>query len=135
MEEKEMNKVGKDNRVIEIEISGEDEDGDYTETVKFPAKFEICERCSGEGMITNPSIGAITGEEWRNEWSEEDRENYLGGMYDIVCPTCKGVRVLKVIDEEKCVGELLEKLRLHRVSCIELEKLDAIERMERMMGA
>jgi hypothetical protein len=40
-----------------------------------------------------------------------------------------------VIDEEKCVGELLEKLRLHRVSCIELEKLDAIERMERMMGA
>lgn len=78
------------------------DDGDAIE-VEFPSKFEICSRCEGHGKHVNPSIDShgISEEEWRYDWSEEEREGYFNGAYDVICHTCKGQRVVAVVDEDR----------------------------------
>lgn len=63
---------------------------------EVPTMREVCGRCDGNGSITNPSIGAITGEEWANEWDEDERDMYMKGVYDVQCPDCKGRNVVDV---------------------------------------
>lgn len=84
---------------LEIEVYGDD--GDTFETLELPAKFEVCDRCRGEGSHVNPSIdgNGITSSEWA-DWDEDDRETYMSGGYDVSCEECKGQRVVKVVDEE-----------------------------------
>lgn len=55
--------------------------------------WEICDRCRGNGQIDHPAFSnGITSDEWA-EWGDEDRENYLSGMYDIPCPDCTAGKV------------------------------------------
>lgn len=75
---------------------------------KLPAKFEVCSRCDGNGTHTNPAIDG-------NGLSVEDfdadpdfAEDYMNGRYDVTCETCKGLRVVPVVDEERCDKALLE---------------------------
>ena len=58
----------------------------------------ICPLCNGNGKHVNPSIDSngITGEEMR-EMDEDFREDYMSGVFDVICARCKGERwVLKV---------------------------------------
>lgn len=100
--------------------------------VQFPAKWEICSSCNGDGKIVNPSIGAITSSEWENEWSFEDRENYMSGFYDVTCDGCCGAGKILTIDEEKADKKMLELYFKQQKE--EAEYLN-ICRMERLMGA
>lgn len=73
----------------------------------LPAKNAVCSRCEGDGTYLNPSIGqhAYTSEEFEDAFHEpEQREAYFqrGGMYDVSCEVCKGVRVVLEIDAEAC---------------------------------
>ena len=79
----------------------EDEDGFEIEEY-LKSKYEVCSRCRGEGKHTNPNIDGhgISSDEWENDWSDEDKEFYLSGGYDIECYECKGLRVVQVIDDE-----------------------------------
>ncbi|HHL0959059.1 TPA: hypothetical protein ACQVH3_003812 [Serratia marcescens] len=53
-------------------------------------KWVICNYCEGHGKVDNPAFSnGITSSEW-GEWSDEDRESYMSGLYDVPCPNCSG---------------------------------------------
>lgn len=108
-----------------------DDDGCEIE-LELPATKEVCSRCSGKGKIVNP---AIDGNGLSREDFEEDpdfKEDYMSGMYDIVCPTCNGTNVIDVVDEDRADQELLKKY-------YDIQKedlfIDEIAAMERRYGA
>ena len=73
----------------------------------IPAKYEVCNMCDGHGSHSNPAIdgNGITSEEWNGpDWSEEERETYMSGGYDIQCEECGGKRVELVPDWDDPTG-------------------------------
>ncbi len=86
--------------------------------VTLRMEFVVCPTCNGKGKHVNPSIDAhgITAEEWDRDWSYEDRENYMSGVYDVQCYECNGRRVVPEVDktpyfftkEVKEIVELIE---------------------------
>lgn len=71
-----------------IEFSFIDEEGDSI-VESLPAQWEICQYCEGEGAHCR-HLGAITEEDRRNEWSEEEFQAMLDGALDRECEVCKG---------------------------------------------
>jgi hypothetical protein len=73
------------------------------QTVEFPAKRIVCYTCDGTGTTVNPSIdgNGITQSEME-ELGEDFREDYLSGVYDVQCRTCKGERVIAELDRDAC---------------------------------
>jgi hypothetical protein len=72
--------------------------------VTLPVKFEVCGRCDGHGSHLTPSIGehAYSMEEFYESFDDEEgRAEYFrrGGMYDVTCERCKGLRVEPVVDD------------------------------------
>ena len=98
-----------------------------------PARRILCPRCNGDGKVGHPAFAeqAITAEEWYSEWSEEERDLYLGGAYDIECPECQGRLWTLVLDEDICTPEELQAYERHFQNLAELE---AMERVERRFG-
>lgn len=71
--------------------------GDF-ENVQLPGKMEVCPRCEGKGSHVNP---AVDGNGLTREDFDEDpdfAEDYFGGVFDICCEECKGMRVVCVPD-------------------------------------
>jgi hypothetical protein len=102
---------------LTIDFVTEDDDGNETEH-KLPANYAVCSGCDGHGTHLNPSIGnhAFTGEEFEREFDEDQRAEYCrrGGIYDVQCRTCNGVRVVPVVDREACrTDEQKETLALY----------------------
>lgn len=98
--------------------------------VRLPTKKEVCPDCEGEGRVVNPSIGAITASQWRDEWDEESREMYLSGGYDVQCRTCNGLNVVDVVDRDRCEKADLEEWD-HQEA--EREACDSMQRAEARM--
>lgn len=71
--------------------------------VELPAKRQMCTRCDGTGRHTNPSIdgNGITASEME-ELGDDFREDYLSGVYDVTCGTCKGEKIIEVLDHAVC---------------------------------
>ena len=71
-----------------------------------PARYEVCGRCRGEGKHTNPAIdgNGITQSEM-DELGDDFREDYVNGVYDIICEECKGEKVVLVPDRERCTDQ------------------------------
>ena len=123
---------------ISIEVVFEDDNGDEV-VVDIPARYEVCSDCEGHGSVLNESMRfhAYTEEEF-SDFSDEDREQYFkrGGIYDVVCSTCKGMRVEKVLDTDaKLTSEQKEALKLMREREADDREYEHLCRMERMMGA
>lgn len=57
--------------------------------VEIPATWEICGRCQGEGS-SSAHLGAITQDDWENDWSPDEQDDYLNGAYDKPCGICAG---------------------------------------------
>jgi len=96
-----------------FEFTYEDEDGVET-TVKFPAKWEVCGCCNGNGTTylgwASRDQPAFTSEDFAEE-GPDFAEEYFGGHYDKPCPECNGRTTVKVIDEDACTTpELKEAL-------------------------
>lgn len=108
---------------VDIEIY--DSDTEDTIVVKFPAKRVVCHDCNGEGFVLNPSMRyhAYTEEEFFEAFDDGDREEYFtrGGIYDVICPTCKGRNVIDVLDRDAVQGDYL---------CAMLKKYDKQQREE-----
>ncbi|EOC0011696.1 hypothetical protein ACI0X9_003383 [Cronobacter turicensis] len=99
-------------------------------------KWVICGQCEGEGKVCHPSFdNGITASEWNDEWDTEDRINYMDGLYDVTCDTCKGRGSVKVPDvTDMTFAEKRQLVALRREQRIDRE----IERemaIERSMGA
>ena len=123
---------------ISIEVVFEDDNGDEV-VVDIPARYEVCSDCEGHGSVLNESMRfhAYTAEEF-SDFTDEDREQYFkrGGIYDVVCSTCKGMRVEKVLDTDaKLTSEQKEALKLMREREADDREYEHLCRMERMMGA
>ena len=123
---------------ISIEVVFEDDNGDEV-VVDIPARYEVCSDCEGHGSVLNESMRfhAYTEEEF-SDFSDEDREQYFkrGGIYDVTCPTCKGKRVEKVVDEgARFTPEQAEALKAMREREADRREYESMCRMERMMGA
>jgi len=80
------------------------------EEIDVPITFSVCPTCSGRGSHVNPSIDAhgITSDEWDRDWSHEDQENYINGMYDVSCYECQGKRVIATLDEPHTKSEIVK---------------------------
>jgi hypothetical protein len=108
---------------------------DEEETVLFPATNIVCYTCNGTGKTVNPDIdgNGITQSEM-DELGEDFREDYMSGVYDVQCRTCKGERVIPEIDEEACERnpKLRELLKLKNKEDQEAASDDASERWLRM---
>lgn len=76
------------------------------------AKYEVCPRCKGEGVHTNPAIDGhgITAEEM-NELGDDFREDYIAGVYDVPCECCHGKRVVTPEDLDD-FHEMMEDVRM-----------------------
>jgi len=85
----------------EITFYREDDNGEEIEVcLSLPAKFEVCPECEGHGKVDHPAFSdGITASEWEEDWDYEDRENYMNGLYDVVCPECNGKRLIVVVNE------------------------------------
>lgn len=107
---------------------------DGEETVVFPAHYEVCHRCRGIGKHVHPAIDemGITPEEFAED--PEFEERYFSGAYDVPCHECKGERVVACMDETLS-PELEAKLRLLEKQWDDDAQMEAMGRMERMMGA
>lgn len=122
-----------------IRFHCENDQGEDVE-IEIPAKYEVCDRCEGEGSHLTPSIGehAYSEEEFREAFDEEEREQYFtrGGMYDVVCIDCKGLRVVLVVDEDACKrdGKLTELTQYNEHKDQEASYVRERE-AERRMGA
>jgi predicted metal-binding protein len=60
----------------------------------LPGRYAVCDRCEGKGSHVNPNVDG-------NGLSAEDFdenpgffEDYMAGVYDVTCSTCKGQRVV-----------------------------------------
>lgn len=98
-----------------IEWAEETDDGDQI-VHQLPAHYVVCDTCWGNGSIVNP---AVDGHGLMSEDFEEDpdfRDDYFRGVYDVRCPTCKGLRVLLEIDdppEDAGSDHVLNRYRKH----------------------
>lgn len=84
---------------VYVNVVVADEDGDTCEFEHdFPAKFEVCDLCSGKGKVTDPSIdcGGLSARDFYNDHGFA--EDYYNGVYEVACPTCKGARVAPAVD-------------------------------------
>lgn len=123
-----------------LEVTLTNDDGDE-ERIEFPARFEVCDRCLGHGTHLHPAIGehAYSPEEFGEAFDEEERVEYFtrGGRYDVVCQACKGERVVKTIDRDRCERDANLKALLQRHEDDERmnAEIDAMVAMERSMGA
>lgn len=100
---------------------------------QIPAVYDVCQRCRGEGSHTNPAIdGHGIGQEEMDELGPEFFDDYMGGVYDIACEECKGLRVVLVADESRATPEQLHEYEQHLNA---LADYAAEREMERRMGA
>lgn len=102
---------------------------EYEDPVELPSKFEVCWRCEGKG-VHDCWEGGMTGDEMA-EQGPEFFEDYMNGVYDTRCTVCNGLRVIEVIDRERCNKELL---RMYDEQEQELADMRAMEEAERRMG-
>jgi hypothetical protein len=93
---------------ITFDFEGEDAEGNFTETMTVPAKFEVCETCNGKGSRVNPAIDGhgLTAEDFEDD--PDFREDYMRGAYDVRCDECDGRRVVFSVDEVRCTAEQLQ---------------------------
>jgi hypothetical protein len=102
--------------------------GDEEVIHQLPAKMAVCSRCNGEGTHTNPSIdgNGITASEME-ELGDDFREDYMSGVYDVTCTTCKGRNVVAVPDLARASFTIKRAYVLHLRELRESAREDASE--------
>lgn len=70
--------------------------------VELPAKFELCGTCRGKGSHVNPAVDdhGLSREDFEEDPDFE--EAYFEGRYDVPCHECGGLRVVGVVDVDRC---------------------------------
>ena len=95
--------------VVRVRLDDDDDD-ENAEAVELPGKHVVCANCEGHGTHLRPGMRehAYTWEEFNEAFhDDEDREAYFerGGKYDVQCETCRGLRVVVVVDESITLDE------------------------------
>ena len=102
--------------------------------ITLPTRWAICPTCEGNGSHSQ-AIGAITGQEWLDDWSPEEREDSLNGAYDRHGETCDGSGKVLEVNRRACnTRELRAALKDHDEGEEHLAEVDAIQRAEIAFG-
>ena len=73
-----------------------DDDGEERD-LAFPGRWEICDRCRGNGTHDHPAFSnGLTSEDFEED--PDFREEYLAGRYDVRCEECGGEGKVAVPD-------------------------------------
>lgn len=99
---------------------------------KLPTRFEVCPSCQGRGK-SSAYLGAFSPDELYEE-GPEFIEDYFSGFYDRECETCRGLRVIEMIDRETAEQVCPDLLHEHDEEAAIDAELRAIERAERRFG-
>jgi hypothetical protein len=82
--------------------------GEGETTIALPGKHDVCGECDGHGTHLREGMRdhAYTAEEFSEAFDDEQASEYFrhGGIYDVTCSVCKGVRVVVVVDREACTS-------------------------------
>lgn len=92
----------------------------------YPAKFDVCWRCEGSGVHDCWEDGMTIYE--RDFEDEEFFDNYVSGTYSVKCTECNGLRVIKVIDLDKCTPEQKSEYEENEQCLWEMRELEMAER-------
>ena len=79
----------------------------------------ICPRCEGEGKNSR-HLGSIN----REEWDEDEFEDYMAGAYDRPCSCCKGSGKIRADDYDQFVEQDRMNHEDYRVQCAEDGRAD-----------
>ena len=81
---------------IRVEVTPNGDENEQEIRTEIGGEFVVCGRCDGVGTHDNPAFeNGITADEWNGpDWDDESRENYMSGLYDVICEECKGARVI-----------------------------------------
>lgn len=101
----------------------------------FPAHFEVCARCRGEGKHVNPAIDGNGLDPHDPELDDDFWEGYFDGRYDVPCECCGGNRVVPVVDVDALKGIKLARWRLYERQQEEFAATEREHAAERAMGA
>lgn len=89
--------------MIRFEIDNGEGEEDSIRVIELPSTKALCSDCKGEGTVLNESMRyhCYTQEEV-DDLEDDFQEEYFkrGGIYDVQCPTCKGLRVVDVVHED-----------------------------------
>lgn len=112
------------------------DDGDEVE-IRLPCKWEVCSRCEGKGVHTNPAIDGhgITMEERDRDWTDEEWEGYMGGMYDVRCYDCSGDRVVPMVDSNRLSDDQRMWFLQVQEAQEDIRRMDEMQESERRMEA
>lgn len=85
---------------------------------EYQAEYQVCPDCEGKGKYVNPAIDSqgLSSEDFAED--PDFQNNYFGGMYDIICGSCKARRVILVptSDEGKAViAEIIQEERCYQM--------------------
>ncbi len=107
--------------------------GDVELILTFPAKFEVCHRCEGNGKHVNPNVdgNGISQDEF--DADPDFREAYFSGVYDVQCSACKGLRVMAEFDEDRATPRQKAKYAMVEAQEDRNRKWDAEDRHTRFM--
>lgn len=102
--------------------------------LSLPARRILCPECNGDGNVCHPAFAeqSVPAEEFWYEWDDFEREMYLGGGYDVVCPECKGRCWVLEVDETSCT---IEEIEAYRDYVKTMSDMDAMIASERRYGA
>ncbi len=115
--------------IIRVTMTDDDEETSFP----VPAKWEICDRCGGEGHHVNPAVDGhgISAEEWEQDWDDDSREAYFAGRYDVACEAgCEDGKV-RVPDHAKASDEERAAIRDWERSQADQRRWDAEDRATR----
>lgn len=75
---------------------------------RLPIIKEVCPVCQGEGTIVNRSIdgNGISADDFYDD--PDFAEDYMRGVYNVVCDECNGRNVISVVDESRLDDETLK---------------------------
>jgi hypothetical protein len=85
---------------IKVQVADTEHGDPEDRFVELPAQWAICGTCRGNGKHSL-RFGAITGSEW-DEWSHDEQDNYMSGLYDQACDDCEGTGKVMVVDRDAC---------------------------------
>lgn len=95
---------------LAVFLTCEADDG-TEEELELPAKHAVCRKCEGHGTHLRDGMRehAYTREEFEEAFhDEEDRAEYFkrGGIYDVQCTECSGLRVVVAVDRARAKSDL-----------------------------
>lgn len=119
--------------LLEVTVKNMDDGEEIEISVKVPAKFEICQRCRGEGKHVNPSIdgNGISREDF--DADPDFEEGYFSGRYDIRCEArCEEGKV-RLPDFNACTPDQKDAVKAWEKHQEEVAQWDADDRRTRRM--